>query len=85
VDIALAAVAPDVLNSLTTKRALEYLRACKPDVYIPAHHDADVNGMWRSMEPIFQALNDENPALVTISKQYREPYCFDIVLWSAPF
>jgi L-ascorbate metabolism protein UlaG (beta-lactamase superfamily) len=77
VDIALAAVAADVLNGLTAKRALEYLRTYKPDVYIPAHHDADLNGMWRATEPIFQALKDENPALITISKQYREPACFD--------
>ena len=77
VDIALAAVAADVLNGLTSRRALEYLRTYKPDVYIPAHHDADLNGMWRSTEPIFQALKDENPGLITISKQYREPACFD--------
>jgi L-ascorbate metabolism protein UlaG (beta-lactamase superfamily) len=77
VDIALAAVAADVLNGLTAKRALEYMRVYKPDIYIPAHHDADLNGMWRATEPIFQALKDENPALITISKQYREPICFD--------
>ncbi len=62
VDIALAAVAADVLNGLTAKRALEYLRTYKPNVYIPAHHDADLNGMWRSTEPIFQALKAENQA-----------------------
>jgi hypothetical protein len=53
------------------------MRVYKPDVYMPAHHDADLNGMWRSTEPIFQALKDENPGLITISKQYREPACFD--------
>jgi L-ascorbate metabolism protein UlaG (beta-lactamase superfamily) len=77
VDLALAAVAADVLDSLTSKRALEYMRTYKPDVYIPAHHDADRNGMWRPTEPIFQALKDENPSLITISKQYREPICLD--------
>ena len=77
VDVALAAVAADVLQSLTIKRALEYLRTYQPNVYIPAHHDADLNGMWRPTEPIFQALKDENPSLVTISKQYREPICLD--------
>ena len=77
VDVALAAVAADVLDSLTSRRALEYLRTYKPDVYIPAHHDADRNGMWRPTEPIFQALKEEDPKLITISKQYREPICFD--------
>lgn len=77
VDVALAAVAADILDSLTSRRALEYLRTYKPDVYIPAHHDAPRNGMWRSTEPIFQALKEEDPKLITISKQYREPVCFD--------
>jgi hypothetical protein len=77
VDVALAAVAADVLDSLTSRRALEYLRTYKPTVYIPAHHDAARNGMWRPTEPIFQALKEEDPKLITISKQYREPMCFD--------
>jgi L-ascorbate metabolism protein UlaG (beta-lactamase superfamily) len=79
VDVALAAVAADVLDSLTSRRALEYLRTYKPNVYIPAHHDADRNGMWRPTEPIFQALKEDDPTLITISKQYREPTCFDTV------
>jgi L-ascorbate metabolism protein UlaG (beta-lactamase superfamily) len=77
VDVALAAVAADVLPSLTTKRALEYLKIYRPAVYIPAHHDADFNGLWRPTEPIFQALKDADPSLITISKQYREPVCLD--------
>ena len=77
VDLALAAVAADVLQPLTSKRALEYLRVYKPSVYIPAHHDSDLNGMWRATEPIFQALKDADPSLITISKQYREPVCLD--------
>ena len=77
VDLALAAVAADVVQSLTTQRALEQLHAYKPALWIPAHHDADLNGMWRPIEPIFQALKDEDPDLITISKQYREPICLD--------
>ncbi len=45
--------------------------------YIPAHHDADYNGLWRATEPLFQALKDENPNIVTVSRGYREPICFD--------
>jgi L-ascorbate metabolism protein UlaG (beta-lactamase superfamily) len=77
VDIALVAVAADFLPSLTVPQALEYLRLYKPDVYMPAHHDAPLNGLWRTTEPIFQAMKDEKPNLITYSKQYREPVCFD--------
>ncbi len=77
VDVALAAVAADVLQSLTIKRAVEYLRTYKPGVYIPAHHDADLNGMWRPTEPIFQALKAEDPGLITFSREYREPVCLE--------
>lgn len=49
----------------------------QPSVYIPAHHDADLNGTWRPAEPIFQALKDKDASLITLSKQYREPVCLD--------
>ena len=77
VDLALAAVAADVLQGLTIRRAMEYLNVYKPRVYIPAHHDADLNGMWRPTEPILQALKDADPALITISREYREPVCLE--------
>ncbi len=77
VDIAIAAVAADFLPSLTVQQGLEYLRLYKPDVYIPAHYDAPLNGLWRTTEPIFQAMKDEKPGLLTYSRQYREPVCFD--------
>ncbi|MGA7809427.1 MBL fold metallo-hydrolase [Bradyrhizobium sp.] len=80
VDLALAAVSADFLNPPTQDQALEYMRLYRPDVFIPAHHDAPVSGhapLWRATEPIFQALKDANPRLVTISREYREPVCFD--------
>jgi len=77
VDIAIAAVAASVLPTLTAERALDYMRTYKPNVYIPAHHDGSINELWRATEPLFQALKDENPKIVTISKGYREPSCFD--------
>ena len=77
VDIALAAVAASVLPALTSLQALEYMRTYKPDVYIPAHHDGSIDELWRATEPLFQALKDENPKIVTISRAYREPSCFD--------
>jgi L-ascorbate metabolism protein UlaG (beta-lactamase superfamily) len=77
VDVALVAVSAAFLHTLTAQRALEHMRAYKPDVYIPGHHDAPFNGLWRATEPLFQALKDENPNLVTVSRGYREPICFD--------
>jgi L-ascorbate metabolism protein UlaG (beta-lactamase superfamily) len=77
VDVAVAAVSAAYLPTITSQRALEYMRAYKPDVYIPAHHDSEFQDLWRSTEPLFQALKDENPSLVTVSRTYREPICFD--------
>ena len=77
VDVALVAVAASFLNRLTVEQALEHVRTYRPDVYIPAHHDADYNGLWRATEPLFQAIKDENPNIVTVSRGYREPVCFD--------
>lgn len=77
VDVALVAVSAAVLNTLTAQRALEHMRAYRPTVYIPNHHDASFNTLWRATEPLFQAMKDENPKLITVSKGYREPVCFD--------
>jgi L-ascorbate metabolism protein UlaG (beta-lactamase superfamily) len=77
VDVLIGAVAAAVLPSLTAQQAVEYMRTYHPDVYIPAHHDGSINELWRATEPIFQAMKDENPKLVTISRGYREPTCFD--------
>jgi L-ascorbate metabolism protein UlaG (beta-lactamase superfamily) len=77
VDLALVAVSADFLPSLTTAQALEHMQVYKPDVYMPAHHDASLSGLWRATEPVFQALKDANPKLVTVSRNYREPVCFN--------
>jgi L-ascorbate metabolism protein UlaG (beta-lactamase superfamily) len=80
VDLAIVAVSADFLNPLTAQQGLEHMRLYRPDVYMPAHHDAGFSGhtpMWRATEPVFQALKDANSALVTVSREYREPTCFD--------
>jgi L-ascorbate metabolism protein UlaG (beta-lactamase superfamily) len=80
VDLALVAVSADFLPSLTAAMALEHMQLYKPDVYMPAHHDAAFSGhtpLWRATEPVFQALKDANPRLVTVSRNYREPVCFN--------
>jgi hypothetical protein len=35
--------------------------------YMPAHHDAPDNGVWRAIEPISEALKSENPNIITVS------------------
>jgi L-ascorbate metabolism protein UlaG (beta-lactamase superfamily) len=77
VDVALVATYSAYLNTETSKRALEFMEAYHPDVFIPAHHDAPMTGLWRTTEPMFQALHDANPNIITVSKTYREPTCFN--------
>jgi len=77
VDVGLIAVSADYLTTATAIQALEHARSYRPDVYIPAHHDAPFNGLWRATEPLFQALKDDNPRIVTVSRGYREPVCFN--------
>jgi hypothetical protein len=77
VDLALVAVAASYLNTLTVEQALEHARLYRPDVYMPAHHDAPNNGLWRAIEPIAEALKNDNPGIVIASRAYREPVCFN--------
>jgi len=77
VDLAIAATSASYVTSLVVEQALEYVHTYKPHVFIPAHHDAPYNNLWRPTEPIFQAIKDENPAIVTVSRGYREPTCIN--------
>ena len=77
VDLGLFATSASYVTRAIVDQALEYVRIYRPRVYMPAHHDAASNNLWRPTEPIFQAVKDENPAVVTISKGYREPTCFE--------
>jgi len=81
VDLALVAVSADYLNPPMVRQALEHMRTYRPAVIMPAHHDAPVTAggvmQWRATEPLFQAMKDENPDIVTVSKEYREPTCFN--------
>ena len=73
----LVAVSAAFVQALVVEQALEHLRTYRPDVFIPAHHDAALNGLWRPTEPLFLAMKSEKPDLVTVSKGYREPVCFN--------
>ncbi len=76
VDLAIVATSASYVTSLIVEQALEYVHTYRPGAFMPAHHDAPYNNLWRPTEPIFQAIKDENPKIVTISKGYREPTCF---------
>jgi L-ascorbate metabolism protein UlaG (beta-lactamase superfamily) len=80
VDLALVGLSADILNVPTEAQALEHVRLYQPDVFMPAHHDGALQGhmpLWRATEPVFQALKDADPGLVTVSRGYREPVCFN--------
>src|SRR5665213_2727968 len=79
VDLAIVGLSADILNVPTEAQALEHAALYKPDVFMPAHHDGALRGhmpLWRATEPVFQALKDADPKLVTVSRGYREPTCF---------
>jgi L-ascorbate metabolism protein UlaG (beta-lactamase superfamily) len=76
VDVMLAATSASYTTGAIVDQALEYVRTYHPRAFMPAHHDAAVNNLWRPTEPIFQAIKDGDAAVVTISKGYREPTCF---------
>jgi L-ascorbate metabolism protein UlaG (beta-lactamase superfamily) len=80
VDLAIVGLSADILNVPTEAQALEHAALYKPDVFMPAHHDGALRGhmpLWRATEPVFQALKDADPKLVTVSRGYREPTCFN--------
>jgi L-ascorbate metabolism protein UlaG (beta-lactamase superfamily) len=77
VDLGLMAVGASYLNTLTAELAREQAHTYRPDVVMPAHHDAPNEGLWRAIEPISEALKNDNPGIVTVSKGYREPVCFN--------
>lgn len=80
VDVLIAPTAASYLTSLIVAQAMEYIETYRPRVFLPAHHDAADSGLWRPTEPIFQAIADAYPEVVTISPRYREPICFDTSL-----
>jgi L-ascorbate metabolism protein UlaG (beta-lactamase superfamily) len=76
VDLALVAVAADTVEDPTVAMALTHLQTYRPDVLMPAHHDSPPS-LWRATEPLFQAMKEADPDLVTVSREYREPVCFN--------
>jgi hypothetical protein len=50
----------------------------RPAVYFPAHHEEETgSNPDRATEPMFQYIKNKFPGTITISKEFREPTCFD--------
>jgi hypothetical protein len=71
----MTAIAP-FPTSAVVDRGLKHVEMYQPRTYIPAHHDAPYNALWRPTAPLFQGIKDAHPGIVTVTKGYREPTCF---------
>ncbi len=78
VDVLLGAVAANVIAESQAMILLPMLDTYRPTVYIPGHHEEEIGGkVDRATEPLFQYAKNRYPDLLTISKTFREPTCFD--------
>jgi L-ascorbate metabolism protein UlaG (beta-lactamase superfamily) len=78
VDVLIGAVAANVVAKANIRVLMPMIETYRPSVYFPAHHEEEVGGnVDRATEPLFQAIKDKYPGTFTISKEFREPTCFD--------
>jgi L-ascorbate metabolism protein UlaG (beta-lactamase superfamily) len=78
VDVLIGAIAASTIAEANAEVMLPMVRTYRPAVYIPAHHEQGVgNTVDRATEPMFQYIKNEFPKTVTVSKEFREPTCFD--------
>jgi L-ascorbate metabolism protein UlaG (beta-lactamase superfamily) len=78
VDVLLGAVAADIIAEPQAMILLPMLQTYRPAVYIPGHHEEEIGGKPdRATEPLFQYAKNAFPDLITVSKEFREPTCFD--------
>lgn len=78
VDVLLGAVAADIIAEPQAMVLLPMIDNYKPAVYIPGHHEEEIGGKPdRATEPLFQYVKNAHPDIVTVSKEFREPTCFD--------
>jgi hypothetical protein len=67
-------VAASHLNALTVERAIEHIQTYKPDGYeLP---DAPIT-VCGAIEPIVEAIKDQNPNDLTVSKEDQTPVCLN--------
>jgi L-ascorbate metabolism protein UlaG (beta-lactamase superfamily) len=78
VDVLIGAIAANVVAEANAAVLMPMIDTYKPAVYFPAHHEEEVGlNIDRATEPMFQNIKNKFPGTVTISKEFREPTCFD--------
>lgn len=78
VDILIGAVAANVVAESNRDVLMPMIDTYRPSVYFPAHHEEEVgSNPDRATEPLFQYIKNKYPGILTISKEFREPTCFD--------
>lgn len=78
VDILIGAIAANVVAEANAAILMPMIDIYKPAIYFPAHHEEEVGGnIDRATEPMFQYIKNKYPDTLTISKEFREPTCFD--------
>jgi L-ascorbate metabolism protein UlaG (beta-lactamase superfamily) len=78
VDVLLGAVAANDIAESNAMILLPMVENYRPAVYFPGHHEEHTaDTVDRATEPLFQYVKNEFPDTVTISKEFREPTCFD--------
>ncbi len=78
VDVLLGAVAANIIAESQAEVLLPMLKTYNPSVYIPGHHEEEIGGKPdRATEPLFQYAKNAMPNLITISKEFKEPTCFN--------
>jgi L-ascorbate metabolism protein UlaG (beta-lactamase superfamily) len=78
VDVLLGAVAANTIAESNAAVLMPMIDTYQPAVYFPAHHEEEVGrNVDRATEPMFQYIKNKYPGTVTVSKEFREPTCFD--------
>jgi L-ascorbate metabolism protein UlaG (beta-lactamase superfamily) len=78
VDVLLGAVAANDIAESNAMILLPMVENYRPEVYFPGHHEEHTaDTVDRATEPLFQYIKNVFPDTVTVSKEFREPTCFD--------
>jgi L-ascorbate metabolism protein UlaG (beta-lactamase superfamily) len=78
VDILIGAIAANSVAEANSSVLMPMIETYRPSVYFPAHHEEEVGrNVDRATEPMFQYIKNEFPGTITISREFREPTCFD--------
>jgi L-ascorbate metabolism protein UlaG (beta-lactamase superfamily) len=78
VDILIGAIAANVVAEANEAVLMPMIETYRPSVYFPAHHEEETgSNPDRATEPMFQYIKNKFPGTITVSREFREPTCFD--------